>query len=224
MLFQFCFINASQDGVDVRHLGLRLGVGVAFVIFKALAHIRQQAHNVSHSFGVDLDTFTIMTFPSSTGSFAAASFPALGGDLVWKIHHNPTSIVLEVLADLDGDGVRNASDCVPTDPTVWAAPAEVPDAGFAAGGQSFTWTSLAAQAGPATTYDVVRGLISELPVGGGASETCLGSGSTTNQVPDATTPALNTVLYYLVRGVNVCGTGTYGATSGGTERITAACP
>ena len=70
----------------------------------------------------------------------------------------------------------------------------------------------------------MRGLVSELPAGGGAAETCLGSGSTANQVTDATTPALNTVFYYLVRGRNVCGTGTYGATSAGAERLTAACP
>ncbi|HYS05773.1 MAG TPA: hypothetical protein VEW47_11335 [Candidatus Dormibacteraeota bacterium] len=172
----------------------------------------------------DLDTFTIMTFPSSVGSFAAANLPALGGDLIWKIHHDPNSIVLEVLADLDGDGVRNSTDCAPQDPTLWAVPADITSDVFLSGGPTFSWTSLATQAGPATTYDVVRGLISQLPVGGGASETCLTSGNTATQVTDATTPPSRPGFYYLVRGVNACGVGTYGTTTSGAPRVTAACP
>ena len=165
-----------------------------------------------------------MTYASSAGSFSAINLPTLGGDLVWKVHHDPTSFSLEVLADLDGDGVRNSTDCRPSDPTVWAVPAEVGDMGFAANGQTITLTSLAAQAGPATIYDVMRGRVSELPVGGGASETCVASGVTGTQVPDATTPALGTAIYYLARGTNVCGVGTWGSTSGGTQRVTLACP
>ena len=95
--------------------------------------------------------------------------------------------------------------------------------GFTADGQ-VTWGSLAAQAGTATVYDVMRGRVSELPVGGGASETCLASGVSTTQMPDTTTPALGTALYYLVRGTNVCGVGTWGTTSAGAEHVTLACP
>ena len=171
----------------------------------------------------DLDTFTIMTYGSSVGSFSAINLPTLGGDLVWKVHHDPTAFVLEVLADLDGDGVRNSTDCRPSDPTVWAIPSSVTGLGFTADGQ-VTWGSLAAQAGTATVYDVMRGRVSELPVGGGASETCLASGVSTTQMPDTTTPALGTALYYLVRGTNVCGVGTWGTTSAGAEHVTLACP
>jgi hypothetical protein len=172
----------------------------------------------------DFDTFTIMTFTSSTGTFEVLNLPSLGGDLVWKIHYNPTSIVLEVLADLDGDGVRNSSDCAPSDPTVWAVPTEVSGVAFATDGVTLSWTSLATQAGPATTYDVVRGLVSELRVGGGAAETCLASGDTANQAADAAVPALGAAFHYLVRGVNVCGAGTYGAASDGAPHETEACP
>lgn len=172
----------------------------------------------------DFDTFTIMTFTSSTGTFEVLNLPSLGGDLVWKIHYNPTSIVLEVLADLDGDGVRNSEDCAPSDPTAWSVPAEVPGAAFAGDGQTFSWTSLAAQAGPATVYDAMRGLVSELPVGAGAAESCLASGATANQITDTSTPALGAAFYYLVRGKNVCGVGTYGSTTGGEPRLTTACP
>lgn len=71
---------------------------------------------------------------------------------------------------------------------------------------------------------MVRGLISELPVGGGAAKTCLASGGTGNQVTDASVPPPGAGFYYLVRGSNVCGVGTYGATSAGVERVTSACP
>jgi len=53
-----------------------------------------------------------------------------------------------------------------------------------------------------TTYDAMRGLITELPAGGGTAEACLASGGTANQAPDASTPAIGTGFYYLVRGVN----------------------
>jgi hypothetical protein len=172
----------------------------------------------------DLDTFTIMSFPSSAGTFTALDLPTLGGDLVWKIHYNPTSIVLEILADLDGDGVRNLSDCAPLDPTAWSLPAEVAGVVFGANQQTLSWGSLAAQAGPALTYDLMRGLISQQPVGGGAAETCLAPDTGATQSTDASIPAIGAGLYYLVRGTNVCGVGTYGSTSAGAPRNTAACP
>jgi len=31
------------------------------------------------------------------------------------VHNNPASIIIEVLADLDGDGVLDLSDCAPED-------------------------------------------------------------------------------------------------------------
>jgi hypothetical protein len=171
----------------------------------------------------DLDTFTIMTFGSSSGAFSAVNLPDLPGDLRWKIHHNPTSFVLEVLADLDGDGVRNMDDCAPSDPTAWSVPAEVAGVAFASDAQTVLWASLAAQAGPSTIYDALRGLIAELPVGG-ASETCLASGTTATQATDASTPAPGAGFYYLVRGRNVCGVGHYGTTSSGAPRTSSACP
>jgi len=172
----------------------------------------------------DLDTFTIMTFGSATGSFSSINLPTLGGDLVWKVHNNPTSIVLEVLDDLDGDGVRNMEDCAPQDPTVWAVPAEVAAVALSLDGQAVSWGSLAAQAGPATTYDALRGLIAQLPAGGGAAETCLASGSAATQLTDATSPAVGTGIYYLTRGRNICGIGSYGTRSNGVPRTPAICP
>lgn len=53
----------------------------------------------------DGDEFTVLTFPSAMGSFAASSFPPLPGDMTWKIRYHPTSVVLEASADFDDDGV-----------------------------------------------------------------------------------------------------------------------
>jgi hypothetical protein len=172
----------------------------------------------------ELDTFTVMTFPSSVGEFDAFNLPVLGGDLAWKYHHNANAIVLEIVADLDGDGVRNASDCAPTDPGTWSLPAEIAGVAFAADNTTMSWDSLSVQAGPAVGYDAMRGLISQLPAGGGAAETCLASGTAATSVADLSTPALGTGYYYLVRGGNPCGKGTYGTRSNGTPRTPVVCP
>jgi len=172
----------------------------------------------------DHDMFTIMTFASSTGEFTTFDLPTLDGGLSWRYHHNPTAIILEALADIDGDGVSNASDCAPIDPTAWALPAEIAGVGFSLNGQTLSWGSLAVQAGPATVYDVMRGLIAQLPTGGGAAETCLTSDTAATQIIDATTPAIGAGFYYLTRGANVCGVGTYGNRSNGAPRVTPICP
>ncbi len=72
-------------------------------------------------------------------------------------------------------------------------------------------------------HDIARGLVDEFPFGSGAAETCLVSepGNTTT---DADPPAAGTAYWYLVRGRNDCGTGTYGQQSDMTERTTAVCP
>jgi len=169
-------------------------------------------------------TFTIMTFPSATGSFAAIDAPPLPGGRAWRVVYNPTSVVLEVLADLDGDGVGNLVDCAPSDASAWSLPAEASGLVFGADDQTLSWDALAAQAGPGTTYDLMRGSLAELPSGGGAAETCLAIDSPATQVSDDASPEIGAGFYYLVRGGNVCGAGTYGTTSGGAPRNTAVCP
>ena len=86
------------------------------------------------------------------------------------------------------------------------------------------WESQEAQAGPGTSYQVVRGVVGELPVGQGSSETCLGS-SPVNSFTDPTT-TIDADYFYLVRAVNACpgGTGTYGYDSIGNQRNSDACP
>jgi aspartate/methionine/tyrosine aminotransferase len=80
---------------------------------------------------VEGDTFTILTFPSSTGAFVTSSFPALT-ELSWRVRYDPTAVVLEGILDLDGDGVTNSLDCAPEDASAWSIPAEVTGAAGAA--------------------------------------------------------------------------------------------
>ena len=78
--------------------------------------------------------------------------------------------------------------------------------------------------GSDTVHDVARGLLSELPIGVGASESCLAPGIVDASTTDSTIPDPDTGYWYVVRGRNVCDTGTYGTGSAGGERITGICP
>jgi len=92
-----------------------------------------------------------------------------------------------------------------------------------AGGSGLSWSSLAAEAGAGTVYDVVRTDLDALPIGG-AGETCVEPGSADTEATDGTLPDSGSGFAYVVRGRNRCGNGTYGFETGGNERITAACP
>jgi hypothetical protein len=75
-----------------------------------------------------------------------------------------------------------------------------------------------------TRYDVLRGELSSLPVGvTGGDESCFDdlAGPT---LSDATPPLPGTGFWYLSRGENACGIGTYGTHSDGTQRISTTCP
>lgn len=114
--------------------------------------------------------------------------------------------------------------CVGTSP---GPPGEVSSLRFAADRSTLAWDPLAgAPAG--TVYDLARGPVGQLPVGAGAAETCLASGLPATSTSDAILPGVGQGFWFLVRGRNSCGTGTYGyATVNGlpvTERITPTCP
>jgi hypothetical protein len=106
-------------------------------------------------------------------------------------------------------------------------PAEVANVRFEADKTTLRWNS-AAGAGPGTVHDALRGLVTQLPVGSGAAESCLASGIVNDFTSDPSAPATAAAHWYLVRGRNACGTGTYGfRTSGGVpvaERTSSDCP
>jgi hypothetical protein len=89
---------------------------------------------------------------------------------------------------------------------------------------NYTWNATPS----ATQYDVVRGAVGALPVGpGNGDEVCFDNlGAPT--LNDASVPALGTAFFYLSRGENTCGNGTWG-TQGfhgapGAVRTTTTCP
>ena len=87
------------------------------------------------------------------------------------------------------------------------------------------WLEDFSNGGGGTTYDVLRGRLDELPVGTGASESCLVNGWGALTFDDIEDPPAGVGFYYLIRGTNGCGIGAYGVASpSGAERITAACP
>jgi hypothetical protein len=169
------------------------------------------------------DTFTILTAPEIAGSFGATNAPPVSGGVGWLIRVEPTQVVLEIAPDADGDGLADAGDCAPGNAGARSAPTEAAHLVFAGDKQTLSWDPQDATAGSGTVYDVVSGLVSELPVGG-VGEICVRSGGVSPQQVDATVPDPGACFYYLVRARNVCGTGSYGTRTGGVERTTASCP
>jgi hypothetical protein len=145
------------------------------------------------------DTFTILTYPSRTGTFATVNFPS-AGCIGWRLTYGATALVL----------------------TAAAVPEEV--AGLAMTSKTaFSWNPAATYAN--TSYNVMRGDLDKLPVGPGADETCVVPSTNLTTGSDAGTPVPGKGFFYLVREiVTGCGTGTYGFRTAGTERISTACP
>jgi hypothetical protein len=127
--------------------------------------------------------------------------------------------------DDDGDLAGDACDCRPMDPSVQAIPPELLDLGISRAGSTITlgWSSLGAGVG----YDVVGGTTADLRANGDVSgASCLAENLTQTTWDDSQPdPSVGSGYYYLLRGENVCGNGSYGAASGGSERLPAsACP
>lgn len=127
-------------------------------------------------------------------------------------------------ADDDGDGVPDLLDCAPGDASAFAAAAEVSGVSFHSDRMTIEWDSQASGAGPGILYDVMRGALDGLPVGSSGTETCHEARSVDPMTVDSAEPASGGGFSYLIRGVNVCGTGSYGFDSSGAERVSAACP
>ena len=85
---------------------------------------------------------------------------------------------------------------------------------------TFTWSG----ALYATTYDVVRGVTTGLPVGPGAGDEVCFDNVAGTALSDATVPPAGVAFWYLARGENTCGLGSYGQQHDGTPRITTTCP
>ena len=122
-----------------------------------------------------------------------------------------------VSPDGDSDLVPDSTDCAPSDPSLWFAPPLVsvtgvrlsaPDGGAAL----LTWSSLAASAGSTTVYDLVGGSVGALGSAGGYGgvASCAARGATGSEWVDPALVLEGDGRFWLVRGRNGCGVGSYG--------------
>jgi hypothetical protein len=127
--------------------------------------------------------------------------------------------------DTDGDLAGDACDCRPMDPQISAIPGAIEQLGLTKlpGSTRLAWSS----AGPTELYDVARGLRSDLVTDAGVDgAVCVQANLAAIEWDDTDpNPLPGETFYYIVRGQNVCGVGTYGQSTGGGERVPAiACP
>lgn len=115
--------------------------------------------------------------------------------------------------DSCGSGTCNAG-------TTSTAPGEIQSVTASSDKETYDWPASA----NATRYEVVRGGLASLGVGpGGGDEVCFGNLDTPS-VSDDIVPPGDQGFWYLARGANACGAGTYGTRHDGTPRITTTCP
>ena len=121
--------------------------------------------------------------------------------------------------DLDGRG--DACDCAPNDSSAFAAPGEIANLWWDSE-TMLRWNPLQLDCGMEIAYDVIKG---DLVPGmlNTAPEVCQLSESSQTLLEDAMVPS-GPGQFYLARGRNACGIGTYGANSAGQERQRTACP
>ncbi|MCI0568385.1 MAG: thrombospondin type 3 repeat-containing protein, partial [Acidobacteria bacterium] len=119
-------------------------------------------------------------------------------------------------ADTDGDMIPDSTDCAPLVNSVWAPPDQAPSPLAISSAQMLSWPHLS----QSNVYNVYVGTITTPFT---YNPTCL-----VPEVPDLSTsisgapPALDTALYYLVGGVNACGSGPIHTVP--TVNAPAACP
>jgi hypothetical protein len=126
--------------------------------------------------------------------------------------------------DGDSDGAGDSCDCLPADPNVTSTPPDIPDLDLLHSTTTqLSWGALLS----AASYDVAGGTIADLHLDGGVSgAACLLPDTAGTSWDDGRAdPASGAGYYYMIRGENVCGPGSYGKTGGGAERTPiAACP
>jgi hypothetical protein len=115
----------------------------------------------------------------------------------------------------DAVASRWFADCAPADPAVFAAPPRVlglrVERAPGGGAETLIWDDLDVVAGEGTAYDVVAGSISDLVSDRGfgrvqCGASALPAASFSSAIPD---PSPGDAVYFVVRGRNACGSGTY---------------
>jgi hypothetical protein len=128
----------------------------------------------------------------------------------------------DVDGDAHGDAACGGDDCDDADPQVWSPPSQVSGVVVVSTSPvTFAWDSQQNK-GPGTLHDLVGGSRLSGSSMNFLTAECLYTGSGATFTDVRPNPAPGTVYWYLVRGRNSCGTGTYGSPQRDSE--IQACP
>ena len=123
--------------------------------------------------------------------------------------------------DDDFDGHGNVCDCAPQDGGSFAPVTDIATLTMEPNKQTVSWPSQTEATGTGTQHQLLRGLTTQLPVGG-AFETCVSS-SPASSFTDASLPPLGAAYWYVVRAKNACATSGSGDATAG-PRVSSTCP
>jgi hypothetical protein len=137
--------------------------------------------------------------------------------------HDYVAVTVTHGVDADSDGVADAGDCSPVDPTSWSVPGEVESlhAEPEAAGTRLSWSEPPGLGGQSVSYDLLA-----LPAPDAFTlADCVVSGAPGTSALDVDDPAPDALRAYLVRARSGCGPGSVGAGTGGAPRnVPASCP
>jgi hypothetical protein len=158
---------------------------------------------------VNADADALVSFALRAPGSAQTSYSSREGGQPPRL-----TLVVACPADGDGDGIGDACDCAPGDPGAFALPAEVRDLRFA-DAATLVWSSAAPGAGSSTVHDVLAGHVDELALPGPrAGDVCLADDLAEARLVDGTpVPPPGRARFFVVRGRNICGEGSWGVTS-----------
>ena len=127
--------------------------------------------------------------------------------------------------DTDGhvDGTCGGDDCDDADGLVWSAPHEA--TGLILDGAvptNVSWNDQGPAVGPGTTYDLVSGSILAAGTLDYSAAACIQTAGGPSFSETRPNPATGQVIWYLSRGRNSCGLGTFGSAS--RDATIPACP